>query len=116
MIKTIILILATLTSFATIAQSEAHNSTAEAIENHFNSDQYEDIFSLFSPEMKEALPVEQLKVFMMSLKMQMGKIENLQFLGIEEQSYTTYKTTFERATLQMNLSLNEQNEINGLSL
>lgn len=108
----ILLIVIPILSFGQTEKEIAKNVSAE-FEKHYNSDQYQKIFDLFSPEMKSALPIEQTIDFLNGLKSQAGKIEKREFIKYE-QTYVSYKTTFERAIFAVNISLDNNAKINGL--
>lgn len=96
------------------AQTENYKATIDQFQTKYNAGKYDDIFNSFSIEMKQALPLESTKEFLTSLKSQVGKIENKEFIKYEKETYASYKTKFEKAVLSVNISLNENNQINGL--
>jgi len=89
------------------------NSIFAQSEN-YNADQYEKIYDEFSAEMKKTLPLEKTKQFFSGLKSQAGKIESKEFLSDQQGSYQSYKTKFEKMVLTVNISLDQENHINGL--
>lgn len=99
-------------SFGQTEKETAKKVSAE-FEEYYNSNEYQKIFDLFSPEMKAALPIEQTTEFLKGLKTQAGKIEKREFVKYE-QTYASYKTTFERAVFAVNISLDNNATINGL--
>lgn len=108
----ILLILIPMLSFGQTEKEIAKKISSE-FEKYYNSDEYQKIFDLFSPEMKSALPIEQTTDFLKGLKSQAGKIQKREFVKYE-QTYATYKTTFERAVFAVNISLDNNANINGL--
>lgn len=111
-INLILLILIPLLSFGQTEKETAKKVSAE-FEKYYNSDEYQKIFDLFSPEMKSALPIEQTTDFLKGLKSQAGKIVKREFVKYE-QTYASYKTTFEQAIFTVNISLDNNAKINGL--
>ena len=109
----IILILTFITNVV-FAQTDNFKNAINSFQANFNTEKYEDIFNSFSPEMKQALPLDQTKQFIIGLKSQFGKIEKKEFVEYQQGTYATYKTNFEKAVLAINISLNSQNQINGL--
>ena len=99
-------------SFGQTEKETAKKVSAE-FEKYYNSNEYQKIFDLFSPEMKSALPIEQTTDFLKGLKTQAGKIEKREFVKYE-QTYASYKTTFERIVFAVNISLDNNGKINGL--
>lgn len=109
-----ILIFTFLTNF-TFGQTEkeAYKTVANSFELNYNSDNFEAIFNSFSPEMQSALPLDKTKDFLTGLKQQAGKITKREFVKYE-QTYASYKTTFERALFAVNISIDNNSKINGL--
>jgi CubicO group peptidase (beta-lactamase class C family) len=110
------IILLTLTVNISFGQTEkAVNKvvTEKFIEN-YNNDNYNEIFSMFSDVMKEALPTDKTTEFVQGLKSQVGVISNQEFIKYENGTYASYKTTFEKAILVLNISIDENSKINGL--
>lgn len=99
-------------SFGQTEKETAKKVSAE-FEKYYNSNEYQKIFDLFSPEMKSALPIEQTTDFLKGLKTQAGKIQKREFAKYE-QTYASYKTTFERTVFAVNISLDNNGKINGL--
>lgn len=114
--KKLLLILLTLTVNYAFAQSEKleNKKMAEFFVTHYNNDDYQLIFDLFSKEMQQALPLEKTLDFLKGLKFQAGDIREQEFVKYEQSSYASYKTTFKRAVFAVNISVNDNSEINGL--
>ena len=113
--KNLSLILLVLIPIITFGQTEKETSKkvlAEFLE-FYNAGQYQSVFELFSAEMKSALPIEQTTDFVKGLKSQAGNIVNSQFTKYENGTYASYKTNFERGVFSINISLNNDAEING---
>lgn len=82
-------------------------------ERYYNASQYDSIFNLFAPVMKQALPIEQASDFFNALKLQSGNITKREFIRYNGTS-GLYKSSFERALLALNVSTDENQKINGL--
>jgi CubicO group peptidase (beta-lactamase class C family) len=96
------------------AQTENYKITIDSFQANYNTDRYHEIFNCFSLEMKKSLPVEKTKEFLAQLKIQGGDIESMVFIDYQQKTYAMYKTTFEKAVFAVNISLDDQNQINGL--
>ncbi len=109
-----ILTLTLLTTFA-FGQTEkpTYKTVADSFEKNFNSDNFEAIFEIFATEMQNALPIDKTKDFLKGLKTQAGNITKREFVNYE-QTYASYKTTFERALFAVNISVDNNSKINGL--
>jgi len=108
----ILLLLVITTSFGQ-TEKIINKSVSESFEVNYNADNFEAIFSSFSPEMQKALPLDKTKEFLTGLKKQAGKITKRQFVTYE-QTYASYKTNFERALFAVNISVDNNAKINGL--
>jgi murein DD-endopeptidase MepM/ murein hydrolase activator NlpD len=109
----IILILVPFFSFGQNEKEMSKKVSAE-FEEFYNSDKFQNIFDLFSAEMKSALPIEKTTDFLKGLKTQAGKIEKREFTKYENGTYASYKTNYERALFSVNISLDKSGKINGL--
>lgn len=96
------------------AQTENYTIAIDNFQTNYNAEKYDEIFNTFSAEMKQALPLENTKQFLKGLKEQIGKIENKEFISYQQETYATYKTKFEKMILAVNISLDNENLINGL--
>lgn len=96
------------------AQTENYKVAINNFHSNYNAEKYVEIFNDFSIEMKQALPLEQTVEFLKGLKTQVGKIENKEFITYQQETYATYKTKFEKMVLAVNISLDNENRINGL--
>ncbi|WP_028298223.1 serine hydrolase [Olivibacter sitiensis] len=65
---------------------------------------------------QDTIPLDKTNEFLSGLKKQVGNITQEEFVAFQQGTYASYKTTFERAVLILNLSLDDQNQINGLFL
>jgi len=97
------------------AQTEkpSYKSVADSFEINYNAGNFEAIFAKFSEDMKHALPMDKTKAFLTGLKTQVGKIDKREFVKYE-QTYASYKTKFERGLLALNISVDNNSNINGL--
>ena len=86
----------------------------EKFVRNYNDDDYNGIFSMFADVMKEALPIDKTTEFLKGLKSQAGNISNREFVKYENGTYASYKTTFERAVFVLNISIDDNSDINGL--
>jgi hypothetical protein len=94
-------------------ERETYKIVADSFEKNYNNDNFEAIFSSFSSEMQSALPLDKTKDFLAGLKTHAGNITKREFVTYE-QTYGSYKTTFERALFAVNISVDSNFKINGL--
>ncbi|MEP6700083.1 MAG: peptidoglycan DD-metalloendopeptidase family protein [Bacteroidota bacterium] len=90
-----------------------YKTVADNFESNYNNGDYDSIFSHFSIEMKNALPLDKTKEFLTGLKTQAGQITKRQFVKYQA-TYAIYKTNFERALFAVNISVDNNSKINGL--
>lgn len=114
MVKLFFFLFAILLTNVLFAQTENYKIAIDNFQTNYNSEKFDEIFNSFSTEMKEALPLEKTKQFLGGLKTQVGKIENKEFMRYEQKTYAIYKTKFEKVVFAVNISLDNQNKINGL--
>ena len=111
-VVTLILALMVNLSFAQ-TEKATYKTVADSFEKNYNADNFDAIFSAFSPEMQSALPLDKTQNFLTGLKTQAGQITKREFVKYE-QTYASYKTTFERALFAVNISVDNNSKINGL--
>ena len=109
----IVLILVVNLSFGQTEKADNKVITENFVEN-YNNDNYNGIFSMFADVMKEALPIDKTTEFLKGIKSQAGNITNREFVKYENGTYASYKTTFERAVFVLNISIDDNSELNGL--
>ena len=102
-----------MTSLFGQTENASYKAVAEKLEAFYNAANYDSIFAMFSNEMKKALPIDKTTEFFAGLNSQAGKITNRQFTRYQA-SYASYKTTFERALFAVNISIDNNSNINGL--
>ncbi len=95
-------------------EKETSKKISAEFEKNYNSSEYQEIFEMFSDDMKTALPIEQTTDFFNGLNNQAGKITSREFIQYENGTYASYKTTFERGIFALNISLDKNSKINGL--
>ena len=115
--KVIFFTLIILVALHTFAQSEPTNYTSALTKftRFYNNNQPDSIFSMFSQELKTALPLEKFKPTTLQLKSQLGNLVKTDFVKYSA-PLAVYKATFQNSVFLLNLSLNAQNKLTGLLL
>jgi murein DD-endopeptidase MepM/ murein hydrolase activator NlpD len=115
--KFVLLFTIVLISTRLLAQTEKPNYkiVADKFESFYNAKQYDSIFAMFSVDMKAALPIDQTIEFLAGLQSDAGKMIQRKFRKYE-QSFASYKTTFEKALFKVNISVDGKANIDGLSV
>ena len=67
---------------------------------------------MFAEVMKEALQKDKTTEVLKGFKSQAGNITAREFVKYENGTYDSYKTTFERAVLVLNISIDDNSEVN----
>lgn len=98
------------------AEKPAYKVVANDFEKKYNTSSFETIFSMFSSDMKIAVPLEKLAPFLTNLKSQVGNIVKREFITYKNKSVAVYKTTFERAIYALNISIDGNSKINGFAV
>lgn len=94
-------------------QTANHKTAFDNFRKNYNQEKFDEIFKGFSVEMQKALPIENTKSFLTDLKNQAGNIKSGEFVGYEQKTYASFKTTFEKGVFTVNISLDNENKING---
>jgi len=113
-----LLLLLTVLISGAFAQTETANykTIAGKFEQYYNSDKYDSVYALFDANMQKALPPEKTTEFLAGLKDQAGNITQRQFIKMAKGTVAVYKTNFEKAVFTLNMSLDNNLKINGLSV
>lgn len=92
----------------------SYKMVSHQFELHYNNHHYDSIFFMFSSEMKSALPLAETIELLTTLNFQLGQIINREFVKYEKGTYASYKTSFERKIVSVNISVDNNSKINGL--
>ena len=96
-------------------ERQAYKTVAKQFEEHYNSGSYDQIFKMFSGQMKAAVTADQIDDFLSNLKAEAGKIKTRKFARYEN-TLAVYETTFENGTYAVNISIDNNQMINGFSV
>ena len=101
---------------STIAQTEktTYKVVAGDFEKNYNASSFEAIFSMFSSDMKIAVPLDKLTPFLTNLKSQAGNIIKREFITYKNGTVAVYKTNFKRANYGLHIIINNKSDNNGL--
>ncbi|MFS4455938.1 DUF3887 domain-containing protein [Maribacter sp. 2304DJ31-5] len=114
--KKILLPLFVTIGLAVYGQEEQGNYSAIAkrFMDLYNGSDYDGIFKLFDADMKKALPQERtLQFFSDNVNRNMGAIKTMELNRLHNGAHV-YRTIFDKALADISISLNPNNEINGL--
>ena len=105
---------------AHIAFSQTEKTTyktlTDSFEKNYNASNYNAIFLSFSDNFKAAVPLRKLTIFLTDLKSKAGKINKREFINYKKESVAVYKTSFDRAVLTLNISVDVDLNINGFAI
>jgi len=82
---------------------------------YYNNNHIDSIFNMFSQEMKNVLPLATFQPTTNQLRQEYGELISTQFVSYTG-SIAVYKATFKGSIFLLNLSLSDQNKLNGLFL
>lgn len=82
---------------------------------HYNAETPDSIFALFSPELREKMPLEKAKAVLTGLHVQFGELRSLKLLK-QDSGFNVYKAAFSHQTLCLLLALTDDNQIEGFRL
>jgi len=99
------------------AQTEKNNykTVVDKFVYYYNESQTDSIFNQFSVEMKQAMPLDKTEAFIGGLKQQLGKVNDRKLIEYKS-TFAVYKTEFENGTFALNISINKESKIDGLSV
>ncbi|OKS87740.1 alpha/beta hydrolase [Mucilaginibacter polytrichastri] len=97
------------------AQSEPKNYKVAItrFQQYYNLNQPDSIFNMFAPEVRTALPEDKNQVMINQLQSQLGRLQQISFVGIDK-NIATYKVSFTKSVLAMKVSLNDKDQMGGL--
>ncbi|MEO8884624.1 MAG: alpha/beta hydrolase [Mucilaginibacter sp.] len=115
--KVTFLVISLLFTVSVFAQAEPANYSVAAnkFKELYNSDKIDDIYGMFSAEMKTALPANQFKTTTAQLKAQLGSLLAVDLVKYEA-PLAVYKAKFQASTFLLNISLNNSSQFTGLLL
>lgn len=87
-------------------------SVVGRLQQYYNQDAHDSIFMLLSPSMQEHLPQRDNHIFFSGLKAEAGKIMKREEIKVQAHD-VTYKATFQQGIFAFNVSLDENDQING---
>ncbi len=97
-------------------EKEAIKQMSAHFEKWYNAKAYDSIYAQFSGDMKAALTFDATKKFLNGVFEQYGKIQKREFYKYVNGSFASYKTSFEKQVLSLNISIDAQSMINGFQI
>lgn len=98
------------------AEKDQFKSAIDEFKESFNSNDYERLFAIFSTEMQYVFTLEKTKEFISGLKFQFGDIVAIEIIEFLNDDSASYKVSFERITLLLNISMDANKKLNALDL
>jgi len=92
---------------------DRYKKNADLFFAHYNANNYEGVFDLYSSEFKKTLPLEKTVQAITNLRERMGKYQSRTFAGYDGR-YAQYKTVFEKGTMMVNISIDNTQKVDGL--
>lgn len=113
--KPLTTLLLSLTIFVALGQAESAESkyTVTAFKKYYNDNQFDSIFSMFSPGTKDKLPLDKTRDFLNQLKSKYGGITAMAFQEYQN-GFGVYKSNFQNGPLTLSIAVNNGKEITGL--
>ena len=113
------IILTLLLAFITVnamgqEKKDIYEKIAAQFEVYYNNENADSIFGMFADVMKNALPLDKTRETMQQVKTQTGRITKREFKKFENGTVAVYKTTFEKTTFALKISIDGSARINGL--
>lgn len=111
--KIAFIFIALLLTINAFSQEEKYKTGFEQFKNDYNSGAFQNIFDLFSEDMQKALPLEKSNQFFGGIQTQAGKITSYEFQKMPAENTASYKTTFEKAVFEIQISIDANQKISG---
>jgi hypothetical protein len=112
--KYIIYIVISLCALNAAAQNH-YDKIAEKFLLFYNAETPDSIFLLYSPTLKEKLPIEKTRAVFSGLHVQFGELRSLDLLK-QDSGFNMYKASFSHQTLSLLLALTDDHLIEGFRL
>ena len=96
-------------------QRPENKIVADSFEILFNTNNYQEIFAMFSSDMQKFLPLEKTKEFITSNRSALGQVLRKDFLKYQN-GFAVYKGYFENGLFDILISVDGNSKINGLAL
>ena len=90
-------------------EEEAYNVVMSQFKDLYNEANYDAVFNLFGPRMKQALPIEKTSGVLSETKDQLGQIKSVEFSRLDNNAHI-YKTVFENDTRDVILYLDSSTQ------
>ena len=108
---TIALVLSVTLSFGQVEQS-AYKKAIGMVQRFYNNNQPDSLYSKFSPEMKAAISIDKLQELFNNMMGQLGPMQQTTYIN-NIGTAAQYKADFRETPMQISLSLNIYNQIDG---
>lgn len=110
--KVLVVILVLFAAFANSQEKENYKQAAKQFMDLYNKADYKGIFEMFDTNMKAAMPLEKTLSFFENNVSPAGKIKTMEFSKLRSTAHI-YKSTFDLAILDITISLDSKDKING---
>jgi uncharacterized protein len=97
------------------AAQKNYEGIAERFLVFYNAEKPDSLFTIYSTELKEKLPIEKTRAVFSGLHIQYGELRSLDLLK-QDSGFNAYKATFSHQTLILLLALTDDNLIEGFRL
>lgn len=106
-----VLLILSLISLNSIAQSKDYDLLVGEFETNYNSGNYDMLYSSFSKELQQVLSKKEAMKFFSDIRLQIGNITDKQLITLNEDNSKSYKISFEQSEIQLNISFGNDNKI-----
>ncbi len=97
------------------AAQKNYEDISERFLLYYNAEKPDSVFSIYSSELKEKLPIEKTRAVFSGLHIQYGELRSLDLLK-QDSGFNAYKAVFSHQTLSLLLALTDDNLIEGFRL
>ena len=111
--KELLFLLWTLQAFAVVAQGD-YRQVAARFRDFYNRQQSDSIFSMYSSNVQQMLPLDKTRQMVTQLHRQYGALQSADLIH-QDTAYGAFKAAFDHAILKMTLALDKDGHIAGMN-
>lgn len=116
MLRRILVCFTLASALLTTAQNEAKTKLIDQFVEHYNKKEYGLVYAMFSDNMQQKTPIDQIEGLLKGLNTAVGSINKAEFVTKDEAQFSHYKTSFEKGIFDVAFSEDESGKISGFKI
>jgi len=114
--KYLFLVVSLLFTMLTFAQKDGSDMIIQKFTEYYNNEEFDRIQDLFSEESKKKNPSVKTNTLFKGLYSGIGKITATSYINTDQDSFSHYKTNFEKSVMDLAILSDENNKIGGIKI